>query len=250
MSSLFIEQIKPARPTRAEAAQRRFVYVPYDRQTCEVGPLAQADPRTCGVVLIESSWKASRRPYHKQKLALLLANQRHFALELAARGYKVIYQASDRSYGETLRALAGREGIPSFTTTHPAERELRRSRGGARGRPLARAAPTRPGSPRKLIQRRLSEWPSLSDGALLQDGAAADRDIDGEGKAAGREVFARRGEPEALARRPSAARAPELSARRHHRGGPGAGRAALSASLRLAGRLQPPDHRGAGGDGL
>lgn len=125
MSSLFIERIKPARPTRAEAAQRRFVYVPYDRQTCEVGPLAQADPRTCGVVLIESSWKASRRPYHKQKLALLLANQRHFALELAARGYKVIYQASDRSYGETLRALAGREGIPSFTTTHPAERELR-----------------------------------------------------------------------------------------------------------------------------
>ncbi|MGB0951252.1 MAG: cryptochrome/photolyase family protein, partial [Poseidonia sp.] len=37
-----------------------------------------------GVILIESSHKAQRRPYHQQKLGVLLSNQRHFALELQA----------------------------------------------------------------------------------------------------------------------------------------------------------------------
>ena len=41
---------------------------------------------TVGVVLIESSHKAQRRPYHQQKLGVLLSNQRHFALELQAAG--------------------------------------------------------------------------------------------------------------------------------------------------------------------
>jgi deoxyribodipyrimidine photolyase-related protein len=30
---------------------------------------------------VENPWKAARRPYHKQKLALILANLRHFTLE-------------------------------------------------------------------------------------------------------------------------------------------------------------------------
>ena len=48
--------------------------------------LGAEPPHELGAVFVESTWKAARRPYHKQKLALLLANQRHFALELARRG--------------------------------------------------------------------------------------------------------------------------------------------------------------------
>ena len=51
--------------------------------------LKRVDPRlrpgmsATGIVLIESPHKAALRPYHRQKLALVLANQRHFALEQA-----------------------------------------------------------------------------------------------------------------------------------------------------------------------
>ena len=39
-------------------------------------------PRSAiGLILIETSWKARQRPYHQQKLALVLTNLRHFALE-------------------------------------------------------------------------------------------------------------------------------------------------------------------------
>ena len=47
-----------------------------------------------GLVFIETSWKANRIPYHKQKLALLLSNQRHFALEMQALGHPIKYLLS------------------------------------------------------------------------------------------------------------------------------------------------------------
>ncbi|MCA9553858.1 MAG: cryptochrome/photolyase family protein, partial [Myxococcales bacterium] len=68
------------------AGPRRWLYVPYDQLTDAAGPLARAAPETLGVLLVESVAKARTRPYHKQKLALVLANMRHFALEQAARG--------------------------------------------------------------------------------------------------------------------------------------------------------------------
>jgi len=122
----FGARIKRARPaTRDAVAARRWVYVPYDRLTDAVGPLAGADPRTVGAIFVESTAKAERRPYHKKKLALLLANERHFALELAARGLSILYVASDRPIGEALAAACAERGIARVTVTRPAERELR-----------------------------------------------------------------------------------------------------------------------------
>jgi deoxyribodipyrimidine photolyase-like uncharacterized protein len=41
------------------------------------------------VVLVESIARAEKRPYHQQKIALVLANLSHFALELAEAGVAV-----------------------------------------------------------------------------------------------------------------------------------------------------------------
>lgn len=121
----FARSIAAGRPTRAEARARRWIYVPYDRLTAEAGPLRSADPATTGAIFVESAEKASRRPYHKKKLALLLANERHFALELVARGFKVLYVTADDPIGPALAAASKRNGISSVVTSRPAERELR-----------------------------------------------------------------------------------------------------------------------------
>jgi deoxyribodipyrimidine photolyase-related protein len=114
-------------PSRA----RRWRYLPYDQLSGALGRLATDDPRTIGVVLVECPAKAARRPYHKQKLALLLANQRHFALELAARGVDVrlVVARTDsmggpaEDFASTLRRVAGVVG--PLTVMRPAEYELR-----------------------------------------------------------------------------------------------------------------------------
>ncbi|MEO1174781.1 MAG: cryptochrome/photolyase family protein, partial [Myxococcota bacterium] len=62
------------------------MYVPYDQINDRFGPLSRLEPENAGIVMVESAQKASRRPYHKQKLALILANQRQFALEQSKRG--------------------------------------------------------------------------------------------------------------------------------------------------------------------
>ena len=102
---------------------RRWIYVPYDQLSQRIGPLARLDPAEAGIVLLESPWKAARRPYHRQKLALVLANQRHFALEQARRGVAVRYAVHDGPYREALRPLADELG--PLQVMDPAERELR-----------------------------------------------------------------------------------------------------------------------------
>ncbi len=103
--------------------QRRWLFVAPDQLNDGLGPLATEAPGDLGIVLVESSWKAAQRPYHKQKLALVLANQRHFALEQARRGVGVRYVFTDEPYGAALRAVA--EEVGMLLALRPAERELR-----------------------------------------------------------------------------------------------------------------------------
>lgn len=120
--SVFCDRLKAINPPCGAHA---FVYVPYDQLNADVGLLAEAEPSTLGVILIETKWKPSQRKYHKQKLALLLSNQRHFALEIARRGYHVKYVFDTRSYGDVLRELSGELG--SIAVMEPAEYELRQN---------------------------------------------------------------------------------------------------------------------------
>lgn len=104
-------------------AGRRWLFVPYDQLSDAVGPLAREDPRPLGLVLVESPGKASRRPYHKQKLALVLANLRHFALEQAARGVAVRHLVARGPYRTALEPVIREVG--PLRVMVPAERELR-----------------------------------------------------------------------------------------------------------------------------
>lgn len=103
---------------------RSFVYVPYDQLSDAIGPLRDLPPERAGILLVEDPAKAARRPYHKQKLALVLANMRHFALEQARRGVAVRYVVAEAGYAEAVRRAAAEVG--PLVCMEPAERELRR----------------------------------------------------------------------------------------------------------------------------
>lgn len=102
---------------------RRWLFVPYDQLSDGIGPLARQPAAELGIVLVESRAKAARRRYHRQKLALVLANLRQFALEQAARGVAVRHVVTDGDYATALRPLARELG--PLQVQRPAERELR-----------------------------------------------------------------------------------------------------------------------------
>ena len=116
----FLHRLAAHRPA---AGKRRWVFVPYDQLTDRVGPLSRIAPRELGIVVVESGHKAARRPYHKHKLAFVLANLRHFCLEQAARGVAVRHVATDADYETALRDVARELG--PMLCMRPAERELR-----------------------------------------------------------------------------------------------------------------------------
>lgn len=105
---------------------RRWIFVPYDQLNDHIGPLSREDPKDLGIIVVESPWKASRRAYHKQKLALVLANLRHFALEQAARGVAVRHVVAQGPYHSALEPLTEKLGTrATVRVMAPAERELR-----------------------------------------------------------------------------------------------------------------------------
>ncbi len=105
------------------ARGRTWVFVAYDQLSDRIGPLARAAAGEIAIVLVESPRKASTRPYHKQKLACVLANLRHFALEQAERGVHVRHVVSEGGYGDALAPIAREVG--GLVALEPAERELR-----------------------------------------------------------------------------------------------------------------------------
>ena len=106
-----------------DPAGRRWLFVPYDQLSDAMGPLSREAPEELGIVVVETLWKGRRRPYHRQKLALLLANLRHFALEQAARGVAVRHVTGEGSYAQLLGPLSVELG--PLMVMAPAERELR-----------------------------------------------------------------------------------------------------------------------------
>jgi deoxyribodipyrimidine photolyase-related protein len=121
----FRKQIEIATPSAQDIANRRWIYVPYDRFTDSVGPLTEQPAADTGIVIVESTAKALRRPYHKKKLVVLISNMRHFALEQQARDVSVLYHFSPSSHGQALLDFQRTHHLPTLTCTTPAERELR-----------------------------------------------------------------------------------------------------------------------------
>jgi len=97
---------------------RRWLFVPYDQLSSALGPLARAPARELGIVLVECPSKAATRPYHQQKLALVLTSLRHFALEQAERGVAVRHVVAPSHAAALL-------GLGPLSMMRAAERELR-----------------------------------------------------------------------------------------------------------------------------
>ncbi len=102
---------------------RKWIFVASDQLSDQLGPLSREKAGKLGIVLVETPAKAARRPYHRQKLALVLANLRHFALEQAARGVAVRHVVSSGGYLAALQPLVPVLG--PLRMMRPAERELR-----------------------------------------------------------------------------------------------------------------------------
>ncbi|WP_233581392.1 cryptochrome/photolyase family protein [Acidipila sp. EB88] len=121
----FQELIRDAAPGAGDVRHRRWIYVPYDRLCDGTGPLAETTPGDAGIVMMEALAKAHRRPYHKRKLVLILASQRQFALEQAARGVKVAYLFTPGIFADGLQQAQQQYGFERLEMMEPAEREMR-----------------------------------------------------------------------------------------------------------------------------
>ena len=120
MSSLFRTELAIR---QTDPVGRRWLFVPYDQLCDALGPLAREAPEELGIVVVEAPAKGGRRPYHKQKLALLLANLRHFTLEQAGRGVAIRHVVSPGGYADALAPLVRELGV--LRMMEAAERELR-----------------------------------------------------------------------------------------------------------------------------
>lgn len=121
----FEKSIRGNFPTAGDFQNRRWIYVPDDRCTDRTGPLTEQPASDTGIVIIESTAKALRRPYHKKKLVVQISNMRHFALEQQAKGISVLYQLSSASHAQALLEMQRQHHVPGLICMTPAERELR-----------------------------------------------------------------------------------------------------------------------------
>ncbi|MFM2164599.1 MAG: hypothetical protein RL325_1036, partial [Planctomycetota bacterium] len=106
-----------------QSGVERWILVLPDQLNLGIGPLAAADVRTTGIVLLESGEWLSRRPYHRQRLAWILLSQRMFALEAADRGLRVRYERSDEPMSSMVARIVRETG--PLAMMEPAEREAR-----------------------------------------------------------------------------------------------------------------------------
>jgi deoxyribodipyrimidine photolyase-related protein len=119
----FFETIARFRPKRGRPPAR-WVLVLYD-QLRPAHPLLAGPPEETGLVYLETSAKPARRPYHKQKLVLLLSAMRHDALARARAGHPVLYRFSEGWYDDALAETRERFGLERVEALTPAEAEVR-----------------------------------------------------------------------------------------------------------------------------
>ena len=100
-----------------------WYFVAYDQLNHDIFPWSNDERANNGLILIESKAKGNSLNYHKQKLALLLSNMRHFAKEAEDLGHPVMYRFTDGNYHDELTKLC--QEVGSINMVNPAERSLR-----------------------------------------------------------------------------------------------------------------------------
>ncbi|MGB1397165.1 MAG: cryptochrome/photolyase family protein, partial [Planctomycetota bacterium] len=119
MSSHFLSQLRDD----SALQPKRWLWVAHDQLHPQLNPWAGESPEETGLIFIESKQRGNARPYHRQKLAFLLSNLRHRALEAQGEGHPVRYLFSDDDYGTVLAETARELG--SIHVLRSPEREIR-----------------------------------------------------------------------------------------------------------------------------
>ena len=70
---------------------KRIIYIPFDHLHPKYGSLADADPKSDLIVLVESARMVTGGSWNKVRLYFLISSARHFKAELEQLGFKVLY---------------------------------------------------------------------------------------------------------------------------------------------------------------
>jgi deoxyribodipyrimidine photolyase-related protein len=71
---------------------KRIIYIPFDHLHPKYGSLADADPKSDLIVLVESARMVTGEKWNKVRLYFLISSARHFKAELEQLGFKVRYE--------------------------------------------------------------------------------------------------------------------------------------------------------------
>lgn len=71
---------------------KRLLFIPFDHLHADYGVMADADPKSDVIVLVESARMTQSENWHKVRLYFLISSALHFAEELRAKGFTVLYK--------------------------------------------------------------------------------------------------------------------------------------------------------------
>ena len=104
---------------------RRTVWVLGDQLHRDIGALGAARPADSRILLITASGKVDGRPWHRQRLHLILTAMARFASELRAEGFEVDERVAP-SMAAGIRAHRAEYGPDQVVVTEPNSRAARR----------------------------------------------------------------------------------------------------------------------------
>jgi deoxyribodipyrimidine photolyase-related protein len=102
----------------AKKFMQRIIYVPHDLLNKNFGALKHAKKDTDLIVLVESARTLNDKKWHSQRLQFILSSARHFASELTADGFEVVYHEAKNTV-DGLLEIAKKFKIEKFLTTQP-----------------------------------------------------------------------------------------------------------------------------------
>jgi deoxyribodipyrimidine photolyase-related protein len=110
-------------PVRTKGLTLRTVWILGDQLNRRIGAMAGVRPRDVRVLMVESESMLFSRPYHRQRLHLVLTTMRRFASELRSAGFQVDYQRAE-TLSAGLRRHRDRHGPTSVVATEPNSRKV------------------------------------------------------------------------------------------------------------------------------
>ena len=97
---------------------QQIIYVPHDLLNKNFGALKHAKKDSDLIVLVESARTLNDKKWHSQRLQFILSSARHFAAELTADGFEVVYHEAKTTV-DGLLEIAKKYKIEKFLTTQP-----------------------------------------------------------------------------------------------------------------------------------